>query len=1139
MKYTLRDYQQEASDLAVNFFTDKKKTKNGIIVLPTGCHAKGTLIIMADGTRQKVEDIRVGDTLLGTDGYRTVLELHHGTDEMYRIKPIKGRPFVVNGGHILSLLSTPIHSERRYVEMSVKEYLLQNDTFKSQYKLHRLPRAFFSDAKRLPLDPYYMGLFLGDGSSAPNGTNINITTRHPEVRDFLLEYSQQLGMNFRSSTKEDSKASSYFIVKQPYEKHNYINEAIRSLGLAGHTAVRKFIPECYLTAPFEKRLQLAAGIFDTDCFYDSRNNCIEYGTKSLELMWDVIFLMRSLGLFCGNISEKVVNGVLYFRVCITGDLNTIPSRVLCRQGCERKQRKSIYVTGFEVEPVGVGEYYGFTLDGNHLYCDDQFFIHHNSGKSMVIADIANRLDGNTIVFQPSVEILEQNFEKLHDVYGYEDCGIYSASKNAKDIKKVTFATIGSVKNKAELFSDFKNIIIDECFPKDVKVYLADESTMAIGRLNDKFKAGEKLPDVMAFDEKTGTFKPGKILAVKETGIKTVYKTRFYNGLYIQSTNNHPFLTPFGWKPAGELQPGDAVISKHCAPPYFRNVHAEPDFQHFLIGDLLSGAKLYSHRDNIVKMRGSIDGSMAYKKFKFKAYGSYNSQYKNCRSSMVPDFYFKADLSPMNLAKHLTPKSIAAMYINNGSGFDIRLKLEDEVLEMVITRMFMMGIIAERTEKGITITSPTRFFELCGQYIPLFVKRRVPAQYKCYIGSYEWVFYGTDSGVAVVSERKYESNRRVFNLEVDKFHTYMVNPRSVKGFTASPIVCHNCHLVNPEEGMYKNFIQAMRGAKVVGLTATPYRLYSYNDFGCMLKFITRIRGSIFKEVFYTMQVKDALERGYLANVRYFDCSPKEWNDKNLERNSTGRDFTDESVKKEYSRVNMEVEVLKIVHRLRHPKSGIKRNGILVFTKFVEESERLSKNTPNSAVVSGKTPKKERKKILEDFKNGKIEVIYNCSTLVVGFDHPALDTVVFARPTMSLAVYYQALGRLIRPYKDKESWFVDMCGNIPKFGHVEDLKVIETKKGHAVVNKDGFLTNRYMGGVENPKPYNSSEAKEERIKKWCEEHGYPYRTPEERKERDKARKERDIEKARQHLLPYPDELNIFQTMKNIEYEKTHAV
>ena len=84
-----------------------------------------------------------------------------------------------------------------------------------------------------------------------------------------------------------------------------------------------------------------------------------------------------------------------------------------------------------------------------------------AGKSLVIADIASRLEGHTLVFQPSKEILEQNYMKLCS-YGVLDCSIYSASFGRKEISRVTFATIGSVKNHPELFQHFRNIIIDEC-----------------------------------------------------------------------------------------------------------------------------------------------------------------------------------------------------------------------------------------------------------------------------------------------------------------------------------------------------------------------------------------------------------------------------------------------------------------------------------------------------------------------------------------------------------------------------------------------------------------------------------------------------------------------------------------------------
>ena len=94
---------------------------------------------------------------------------------------------------------------------------------------------------------------------------------------------------------------------------------------------------------------------------------------------------------------------------------------------------------------------------------------------------------------------------------------------------------------------------------------------------------------------------------------------------------------------------------------------------------------------------------------------------------------------------------------------------------------------------------------------------------------------------------------------------------------------------------------------------------------------------------------------------------------------------------------------------NPKAGGKRKGILVFTRFLKEAERLTMSIPGCVIVSGDTPKKERERILEMFKTGEIPVVANVGVLTTGFDYPELDTVVMARPTMSLAMYYQIVGR----------------------------------------------------------------------------------------------------------------------------------
>ena len=276
-----------------------------------------------------------------------------------------------------------------------------------------------------------------------------------------------------------------------------------------------------------------------------------------------------------------------------------------------------------------------------------------------------------------------------------------------------------------------------------------------------------------------------------------------------------------------------------------------------------------------------------------------------------------------------------------------------------------------------------------------------------------------------------------------------------------IIIDECHLVNPKEGMYKEFLTMLR-CKVLGLTATPYRLCSSRDFGSMLKFITRTRPCVFSYVIYQVQISTLLDMGYLSKLNYYPMNPVGWNELNLKSNTTGADYTDKSVIKEYERIDFYGFLVSVVRRLLNPKVGGKRKGILVFTRFLKEAEQLTKSIPGTAIVSGDTPKATREMILRQFKAGKIPVVANVGVLTTGFDYPELDTIVMARPTMSLALWYQIVGRAIRPHPDKEAgWIVDLAGNLKRFGKVEDLRLVDGGNNKwSVWNKDKQLTNVYL-------------------------------------------------------------------------------
>lgn len=254
-----------------------------------------------------------------------------------------------------------------------------------------------------------------------------------------------------------------------------------------------------------------------------------------------------------------------------------------------------------------------------------------------------------------------------------------------------------------------------------------------------------------------------------------------------------------------------------------------------------------------------------------------------------------------------------------------------------------------------------------------------------------------------------------------------------------IIVDEAHYVNSKAGQYKKFIEA-KNRQVVGLTATPYRLDKCAG-GSMLKFLTRTRPRIFSKVIYCCQIGELLSKGFLANLSYYDITSIDL--RRVRSNSTGADYDEKSLIAEYERSGFYDKLSNTVVKVMHPKSGIPRKGILVFTAFRKESESLVSKLQSlgikAAIVTCDTPKREREDILQRFKKGEIKVVSNCGTLTTGFDYPELDTVILARATKSLALFYQMVGRAIRPSAGKIGWVVDMAGNYSRFGNVADLYI----------------------------------------------------------------------------------------------------
>ncbi len=286
-----------------------------------------------------------------------------------------------------------------------------------------------------------------------------------------------------------------------------------------------------------------------------------------------------------------------------------------------------------------------------------------------------------------------------------------------------------------------------------------------------------------------------------------------------------------------------------------------------------------------------------------------------------------------------------------------------------------------------------------------------------------------------------------------------------------VLIDEAHLVSAKKdkesgeavGMYGKFLEALGDVRIVGLTATPYRLHTDGYGGSMLKFLTRTRPKVFSDVLAYAQVKTLIDQGHLVRPEYQGVPG--FNVKQLTLNTTGADYVEESIKREFNRIGFHDRLRRVVIRLLE----LGRKNVLVFTRFVDDAERLAEQIPGTAVVTSKTKPKAREDIVNGFKLGHIKVVANVGVLTTGFDFPALETVVLARPTVSLALYYQQVGRLLRPHPDKaDAWVVDMVDQVRQFGKIEDLWLQPGGKTGAqwemISKTDGIeriLTNRYFG------------------------------------------------------------------------------
>lgn len=394
----------------------------GIVILqaPVGCHERGQGVLLYNGQIKRVEDIVVGDLLMGPDSQpKTVLELRRGYGQMFLVAPTKGKSFSVNADHVLTLVRTNIARrgdtirsdcmDGEIVDVSVREWLGWSKSYKLNYKLFRVEVDFpkFS----IPLvDPYFMGVLLGDGSLLGA---INVTSMDREVIDEVYSQAELYSSRVRVDNQIGNSSSTFSIVTDRGQK-NPLMDNLKNIGVFGHNAGNKFIPYTYKTASIDNRLSLLAGLMDTDGSLGS--NYFDFISKSETLANDVAFVARSLG-FSAYVKpcqkrDQNGRGGTYYRLGISGEVSSIPCKIPRKMAVPRRQKKDVRRTGLTISENGVGEYFGFVLDGDGRYLMDDFTVTHNSGKTSLAKSMALNGGVTSVVATKGLQV--ENYER-----GYE------------------------------------------------------------------------------------------------------------------------------------------------------------------------------------------------------------------------------------------------------------------------------------------------------------------------------------------------------------------------------------------------------------------------------------------------------------------------------------------------------------------------------------------------------------------------------------------------------------------------------------------------------------------------------------------------------------------------------------------------
>lgn len=361
------------------------------------CFAKGTKVIMADGSLKNIEDINIFDEVLDSCGNKqSVTNLFRGESEMYEIVPsIGSNNQTVTADHLVRYIYRTSDGKEELRLDKAKDLIVKfksNPYYSSRCYLERAENIDNWNSEVI-LDPYILGLWLGDGTTGQP----EFESMDPEVIEYLCNYADSHDLKITTRYNRNSKSNTYYLssinnFKKGQCNNNPLIDQLKTLQIYNN----KDIPDKYIYTSKENRLKLLAGLIDTDgSVYKGKGNhkgYIEFTQceKRKSIIDKFVFIARSLGF---KVSIKKIEAKTikihknknhsvtqpYYRVRILDGTFEIPTLIKRKQyKFSSKRCVNKNYTHFSISYKDVEQYYGIAVSGkNHEFLLDDFTIVHN------------------------------------------------------------------------------------------------------------------------------------------------------------------------------------------------------------------------------------------------------------------------------------------------------------------------------------------------------------------------------------------------------------------------------------------------------------------------------------------------------------------------------------------------------------------------------------------------------------------------------------------------------------------------------------------------------------------------------------------------------------------------------------------